>query len=121
MYLAVKLCTMMRLLGTRTPQGRDIVGENTETPGVRRINAAEANRLAQQFDNDALGIDGPVREIPTENRTSSGNVDDEPAIMDGRPPNFPSDARPFPPDIDGNTTIGGTPEEQEALRLEETQ
>ena len=25
---------------------------------------------------------------------------------------------PSPPDIDGNTTIGGTPEEQEALRLE---
>ena len=72
------------------------MSENTEAPGIRRINAAEANRLAQQFDNEALGIEGPVREIPTENRTSSGNVDDAPAIMDGRPPTFASDARPFP-------------------------
>jgi hypothetical protein len=94
--------------------------ENAQTSGGRRIDAAEANRLAQQFDDEALGIDAPVHEIPTENRTSYGDVEGAPAILDGRRLNFPSDARPFPPEIDGNITIGGTPEEQEALRLEET-
>jgi hypothetical protein len=93
--------------------------QNAGVPGSRRIDAAEANRMAQEIDNEALGIDAPIREVPTENRVVGDTVESTPAIMEGRPPGANA-ARPFPPEVDGNATIGGDAESQAVLRIEES-
>jgi hypothetical protein len=81
---------------------------------ARRIDAAEANRLAQELNNQALGIDAPVHVIETENRTESEPVGSTPAVIEegGR--------HVFPPDIDADATVGGDPESQAVLREEES-
>jgi hypothetical protein len=88
--------------------------------GSRRIDAAEANRMAQEFDNEALGINAPVHEIPTRNRGETDPVEATPAIMEEAAGDSAGGQRIFPPNLDGATTIGGDPETRAALRQEES-
>jgi hypothetical protein len=81
---------------------------------ARRIDADEANRMAQELNNQALGIDTPVHEIETENRTESEPVRGTPAVIEERGRSV------FPPEIDADTTVGGDPESQAVLREEES-
>lgn len=81
---------------------------------ARRIDAHEANVLAQELNNQALGVSEPVVEVPTENRQGGEAVDSTPGIMES------GEASVFPPDIDGDATVGGDPESRAVLREEES-
>ena len=79
----------------------------------RRIDADEANRQSQEFDNQGTGREIPIANAETQDidtgatdalfhagRSSSGN-------------------EVYPPDVDGDTTVGGSPEEQSILQEEQ--
>lgn len=93
--------------------------EQAPPESARRVDAAEANRMAQELNNQALGIDAPVHEIPTENRTGGEDIDGQPALMQHEANSVVNARSVFPPDVDGDVTIGGDPESQAALREEE--
>jgi hypothetical protein len=93
--------------------------DNTTPESARQIDAAEANRLAQELDDGATGANLGVNEIPTENRQPGKTVNSTPAIIAEHSNQFVPTPEVFPPDIDGNATVGGDPESLAVLREEE--
>jgi len=87
------------------------------TGSVRRMTAEDVNRAAQELENEATG-GHEFNEIPTENRQTS-DVDESAAGAPVQSSEQGYDSRVFPPDLDGNTTIGGSPEEQGVLDEEQ--
>ncbi|MDQ2743397.1 MAG: hypothetical protein M3Z66_14045 [Chloroflexota bacterium] len=79
----------------------------------RRIDADEANRQAQDIDNQGTG-----REIPIAN-TETQDIDTSAADASSHAGRSSSGNEVYPPDVDGDTTVGGSPEEQAMLREEQ--
>jgi hypothetical protein len=86
----------------------------SESPGLRRIDAEEVNRLASELDGQPYTIQ---------------SVDDDSGV--GTVPNAHEDiateleetgpgARLFPPEDEPNDTVGGSVEDRAVLREEET-
>jgi hypothetical protein len=87
---------------------------------ARRIDAAEANRLAQELNDRALGVDTSSNEIETANRTEGELVGSTPGVFQDRIGGGTPGKEIFPPNIDANATFGGDPEGQGVLREEES-
>ncbi len=79
----------------------------------RRIDADEANRQAKQLDGQGTG-----REIPIAN-TETQDIDTSAVDASFHAGRSSSGNEVYPPDIDGDTTTGGSPEEQSILREEQ--
>jgi len=79
----------------------------------RRIDADEANRQSQQLDNQGTGREIPIADTETQDIDTSA-VDA--SFHAGR---SSSGDEVYPPDVDGDTTVGGSPEEQSILREEQ--
>ncbi len=79
----------------------------------RRIDADEANRQSQEFDNQGTG-----REIPIAN-TETQDIDTSATDASSHAGRSSSGNEVYPPDMDGDTTVGGSPEEQSILQEEQ--
>lgn len=84
-----------------------------EQPGERRIDAAEANRMASELDQQ------PYEAIPVDDDSAVGRVPDSDLEQPRQSDRRPLGSGVFPPDVGGVDAIGGSPEEQEMLREEE--
>jgi hypothetical protein len=87
---------------------------------ARRIDAAEANRLAQELNDQALGMDTSANEVETETRTESEQVGSTPGVVQDRIGGAATGKGVFPPHMDADATIGGDAESQSVLREEES-
>lgn len=110
--------------------GRDAMDDNERDDHVRRLDAAEANRLAQELNDGALGEgtapvarggDVAARSIAPQSRDVDQSSSPE-AATEGYTPlkgeEEESEAGVFPPDVVPPVDIGGSPEEQGVLRDE---
>jgi hypothetical protein len=97
------------------------VDDTTEQGGIRRLDAAAVNELAQAL-ND--GVDSaPVGRVPdgtagARQISPAGGESGGSNLKPLESEEIESAKGVFPPDIDGNTTVGGSVEEQSALRDE---
>jgi hypothetical protein len=86
----------------------------SESPGLRRIDAEEVNRLASELDGQPYNVqevddDSGVGRVPSAHEDLATELDDaEPG------------ARLFPPEQEPNDAIGGSVEDRAVLREEET-
>ncbi len=80
-------------------------------PGSRRIDAAEANRLASELD------DVPYEAVPVDDDSTIGTVPDASSSVLRENAAATSNAL-FPPDEDAGDTVGGDADEQAAFQNE---
>ena len=91
-----------------------------QAAGTRPIDAAEANRLAQELNDQATGTHAG-RIIETENREpAEDTVDSQPVDAPVQSDSRAAASSLFPSDWDGNTTIGGDAESIAVLREEQS-
>lgn len=86
----------------------------SESPGLRRIDAQEVNRLASELDGQ------PYHAEPIDDDSGVGTVLDAPrSILADIDDTGPS-AKIFPPEDQPNQAVGGSEEDRAVLREEET-
>lgn len=103
--------------------------DNQDQPtGGRQLTAADANRLAQQLDDEARGVatpgddlDGGATRVDAPSDDSAASPSPEAATAGYDP--LEGEEREamtgvFPPDVDPSVHLGGSAEEKAALREE---
>jgi hypothetical protein len=86
----------------------------SESPGERRLNAEEINRLASELDGQ------PFNAEPIDDDSAVGTVPSAgPGVIAGLEESSP-DHPIFPPGNNANEEIGGSAEDRAALREEES-
>jgi hypothetical protein len=92
--------------------------ENDTSRSGRQINAGEANRLAQEL-NRQVTPDIPAYTADETAQSGDSERQDTPSDNDRESPDRALEESSFPPDIQGDATIGGSEDERRILRLEE--
>ncbi len=86
----------------------------TESPGLRRINAEEVNRLASELDGQ------PYNAEPVDDDSDVGTVPDAHGSIGAELGETGPGTGIFPPEAEPNETVGGSVEDRAILREEET-
>jgi hypothetical protein len=86
----------------------------SESPGERRLDAEEVNRLASELD----GV--PFKAEPVDDESDVGTVPSANRDLTANPEHVRPDSALFPPEPDNLEDIGGSPDERATLREEET-
>ena len=86
----------------------------SERPGERRLDAQEVNRLASELD----GV--PFNAEPVDDDSGVGTVPSANRNVTVSPEHLRPDSALFPPEPDNLEEIGGSADEREALREEES-
>jgi hypothetical protein len=86
----------------------------SESPGLRRLDAEEVNRLASELDGQ------PYNAIPVDDDSQVGRVPNMREDLTAELEETVPGAKVFPPEDEPNDAIGGSVEERAILREEET-